>query len=285
MALFRKIHVEFWEDPYVEELTPEQKYFFLFLLTNPLVKACGIYQITMRKMVYWTGYNQETVTKLLTFFIDSKKVMYDFDQTELMIVNWAKYNLGRGGKPVKDCLHSELQHVHNQSFIATMASTIQNKEIRDVYDTYHDTSTYRGQEEEEEEEEEGGEEDDTSTHRPRIANDTPSPTPKENETHPAAQKRLDAIRDEIEGEKKLGLAQNSDGLYKLIIDRIKDDPDWWQGVKEFTGVKHLRKDQIEDAVKKWALYTWEKKRYETKVWDKIENSLKYWLIYEKKMAS
>jgi hypothetical protein len=35
---FRKIHDTFWTDPDIEDLTPEQKFFYLYLITNPLYR-------------------------------------------------------------------------------------------------------------------------------------------------------------------------------------------------------------------------------------------------------
>ncbi|PEZ81277.1 chromosomal replication initiator DnaA, partial [Bacillus cereus] len=47
MAIFRQVHTSFWNDVKVqEEFTPEDKYFFLYLLTNPQTKQIGVYQIT-----------------------------------------------------------------------------------------------------------------------------------------------------------------------------------------------------------------------------------------------
>ncbi|MEH7458486.1 replication protein, partial [Bacillus sp. JJ1127] len=34
MAKFRQVHVDFWQDGFVLDLTPEEKYFFLYLMTN-----------------------------------------------------------------------------------------------------------------------------------------------------------------------------------------------------------------------------------------------------------
>lgn len=64
------IQTAFWEDPKVgEELTPEDKYFFLYLLTNPCTTQIGIYQITRRQMAFDLGYSLETVDALLERFI------------------------------------------------------------------------------------------------------------------------------------------------------------------------------------------------------------------------
>jgi len=45
MAIFRKIHVQFWGDIFIQSLTPEQKFFFLYLLTNERTKQCGVYEM------------------------------------------------------------------------------------------------------------------------------------------------------------------------------------------------------------------------------------------------
>ena len=49
MAIYRHVHVEFWKDPKVlEELTPEDKLFFIYLLTNPNTTQIGVYKITKK---------------------------------------------------------------------------------------------------------------------------------------------------------------------------------------------------------------------------------------------
>lgn len=92
MATFRKVHVSFWSDPFTQELTPEQKYFFLYLITNEKTSQCGIYEITKRHICYDTGYNIDTVQKLLQFFIDADKIKYNYNTSEVAIKNWLKYN-------------------------------------------------------------------------------------------------------------------------------------------------------------------------------------------------
>jgi len=49
MAKFRKVRMDFWMDPMVsEEMTPEDRYFYLYLLTNQCSTQIGIYQITTK---------------------------------------------------------------------------------------------------------------------------------------------------------------------------------------------------------------------------------------------
>ena len=55
MAKQRYIQDRFWTDPFVQTLTVQDKLLFLYLLTNPLVALCGIYEITIDRMKFETG--------------------------------------------------------------------------------------------------------------------------------------------------------------------------------------------------------------------------------------
>ena len=56
MAIYRHVHVEFWKDPKVlEELTPEDKLFFIYLLTNPNTTQIGVYKITKKQIAFELG--------------------------------------------------------------------------------------------------------------------------------------------------------------------------------------------------------------------------------------
>lgn len=121
MATFRKVHVSFWSDPFTQELTPEQKYFFLYLLTNEKASQCGIYEITKRHICYDTGYNIDTVTKLLDFFINSDKIKYNYDTCEIVLKNWLKYNDNSSPK-VQVFAKQELMKVKDRSLIQYLYS-------------------------------------------------------------------------------------------------------------------------------------------------------------------
>jgi len=121
MATFRKIHIKFWSDPFMQELTPEQRYFYLFLLTNDKTKQCGIYEITKRQMVYDTGYNIDTVGKLLDLFISKDKIRYNPETNEIAIKNWKKYNDSTSPK-VQICVNQELKSVKDRGMIEYLYS-------------------------------------------------------------------------------------------------------------------------------------------------------------------
>ena len=112
MAKYRHIHTTFWNDPLVLDLTPEQKYFYLYLLTNDKVKQCGIYEISLRQIVYQTGYNKDTILTLLAFFEDAEKIIYSANTNEILLRNFLKYNSSKSPKVIK-CIEDELTEVKN----------------------------------------------------------------------------------------------------------------------------------------------------------------------------
>ena len=76
---FRLVYTDFWEDPKVmEEMTPEDRYFYLYLLTNPHTNMIGIYQILKKQMAFELGYSPESINSLLDRFINHHKLInYD----------------------------------------------------------------------------------------------------------------------------------------------------------------------------------------------------------------
>jgi DnaD/phage-associated family protein len=138
MAKFRMVRVDFWRNPVVlEEMSPEDKYFYLYLLTNPNTTQIGIYQITKKQMAFDLGYSIESVHALMERFIHHHKVIrYNPETRELAIKNWGKYNLQKGGKPIMDCIYSELNEVVDKSLIHYVSESIQKGEICSVYQSF-----------------------------------------------------------------------------------------------------------------------------------------------------
>jgi hypothetical protein len=138
MAKFRMVRVDFWRNPVVlEEMSPEDKYFYLYLLTNPNTTQIGIYQITKKQMAFDLGYSIESVHALMDRFIHHHKVIrYNPETRELAIKNWGKYNLQKGGKPIMDCIYTELKEVVDRSLIQYVSESIQKGEISSLYEFF-----------------------------------------------------------------------------------------------------------------------------------------------------
>lgn len=117
MAIYRNIQMAFWTDiKVVDDFTPEDKFFYLYLLTNPHSNLCGCYEISVKQMADETGYSRDTVEKLLKRFAETHKVAYySQDTKELLVLNWHKYNWTASEKFRKPLL-KEINSVKNDNF-------------------------------------------------------------------------------------------------------------------------------------------------------------------------
>ena len=115
MAVYRQVHISFWQDPDVLELTPEQKYFYLYLMTNSKTRQCGCYEISKRVVMLETGYNGETIDKLIDVFVEMGKVKYNPETREILLVNWFKHNNSQSNK-VKRCVEKEVEQIKFKPF-------------------------------------------------------------------------------------------------------------------------------------------------------------------------
>ncbi|WP_039073006.1 conserved phage C-terminal domain-containing protein [Bacillus sp. MSP5.4] len=156
MAKYRHVHTEFWQDPKVlEEMTPEDRYFYLYLLTNPNTSQIGIYSITKKQMAFDLGYSIESINSLMERFLKHHKLV-EFNPTtrEIAIIKWGKYNLTKAGKPMLDCIQKELRQVKDRSLIQLIYPHIPNESIKQLFLRYvNDTSTTSDQKEKEKEKE------------------------------------------------------------------------------------------------------------------------------------
>ncbi|MEH7455757.1 DnaD domain protein [Bacillus sp. JJ1127] len=116
MAVYRNVQVNFWQDDFVLDLTPEERYFYIYLLTCSKTTQCGIYPLPKRLAEMETGYNWETVEKLLQRFIDYGKILYDAEAKELYIQNWVRYNPVTNTN-VEKCVLRELKTVKSKKFV------------------------------------------------------------------------------------------------------------------------------------------------------------------------
>lgn len=92
MASYTKIYKTFWTDAKVDEFTADDKYLYLYLLTNPRVSLCGCYEINIKHMAYETLLSADKVQKSIERLSKSNVVKYCKETKELLIVNWHRFN-------------------------------------------------------------------------------------------------------------------------------------------------------------------------------------------------
>ena len=136
MALYRHVYLKFWKDDKVMELfSVEEKLLFLFLLTNPNTTQIGVYKILPKEIAFMTGFEEEEVSIMLELFEkEYKLIKYNKLTHEIAIVHWARYNLNKaGGKPMMDCISSELSRVEDVSLLQVILVHIKNEKIKQLY--------------------------------------------------------------------------------------------------------------------------------------------------------
>lgn len=117
MAVYRSVHLSFWTDNKVEDdFTPEDKYFYIYLLTNPQTNICGCYEISYSQMTRNTGYNKDTIIRLLERFENVHKIIkFDKNTKEVLILNWYKYNWSKSEKTLTG-VENVAKHIKSEEF-------------------------------------------------------------------------------------------------------------------------------------------------------------------------
>lgn len=129
MGIKRIVDTSFWTDGKVEEFTPEDKYFMLYLLTNPQTTQLGIYEISMKRTAYELGYSIDAVRALVERFEKVHGVIiFSKETNEIAIKNFLRHSVIKGGKPVEDCIVSELAKVKDKNLIAKVFGYLSTKD-------------------------------------------------------------------------------------------------------------------------------------------------------------
>lgn len=138
MAIYRNVQLSFWTDNKVEDdFTPEDKFFYLYLLTNPQTNICGCYEASWSQMMQQTGYNKDTILRLLDRFENVHEIIkFNKATKEILILNWHKYNWSKSEK-VLIGVESVARHIKCQEFreyIFSMTDCIRDEsDIPSIY--------------------------------------------------------------------------------------------------------------------------------------------------------
>jgi DNA-binding MarR family transcriptional regulator len=117
MAIYRSVHVSFWTDTKIAvEFTPRERYFYLYLLTNPHTSLAGCYEISVKQIAAETGIARAEAEKLLERLEKVHKVLeYDPDTREVFILRWHAYNWNRSPN-CRKAIEASLGEIKNASF-------------------------------------------------------------------------------------------------------------------------------------------------------------------------
>lgn len=142
MAYYRQIYTTFWTDSKVtDDFTPEDKYFYLYLLTNSRTNLCGCYEISKKQICNDTGYNTDTVTRLLERLESVHEVILYSEKTkEILLLNWHKYNWSKSDKLLKG-VANEIKQIKSPEFRKKMIGILDSYSGYPI-DTLSSAETY-----------------------------------------------------------------------------------------------------------------------------------------------
>jgi carbohydrate-binding DOMON domain-containing protein len=89
MATQRYISTSFWDDEWIMSLDPSEKFVYLYLMTNTLTNIAGVYKISNRRICFDTGYNDDTINKILERYAEAEKA-FRYEQY-IIIPSWPKH--------------------------------------------------------------------------------------------------------------------------------------------------------------------------------------------------
>lgn len=119
MNINRVINTSFWEKAEVlDNYSIEDKFFILYLSTNPKSTQLGIYHLPLKRISFETGFTIEVVRVLLDRFENEyNEVIYNYDTQEISLLNSLKTSIIRGGTPVTDLLKKEINYIKDTQLI------------------------------------------------------------------------------------------------------------------------------------------------------------------------
>jgi|GEM_PF-5308853 len=130
MAISRVVSTDFWNDSKVlDEFSAEDRYFMLYLLTNPRTTQLGIYELSLSKASNELGYSIDVIKVLLDRF-ETKYDLIKYNKAtgEVAIKNFLRHSIIKGGKPVMDCLLKEEKKVKDKSLLQYIFNNLSNYE-------------------------------------------------------------------------------------------------------------------------------------------------------------
>jgi hypothetical protein len=136
---YKIVQRDFWNDEKIMSMTAEERYLYLYLLTNPYSSNIGIYKITKEEIKEHTGYEIDQVCNVINSLINKYKVIaYNEETKEIAIEKWGKYNLIKGGKVMEESMKKQLSLVVDKSLVTYVTLNIRKKWALDLYAQYCD---------------------------------------------------------------------------------------------------------------------------------------------------
>jgi hypothetical protein len=142
---YRKIHDDFWTDVHNEELTPIERYFYLYLITNPKNNQIGLFEFSVKQAMAQTDLTKKEITDAIKTLEKEGRIARSKKTKELVLCNFFKHNLSKSPSLV--------------SHVLELIKTVKDKELLTKIQCIDTVYTHTRQEEEEKEEKKEEEKD------------------------------------------------------------------------------------------------------------------------------
>lgn len=123
----RMIATELWTDKDFRKIKSiKTRYLWIYLLSCPMSKTCGVFHLPMDIIVFDTRMSEEEVEKSLQELTINNFIYHDKESEEIAIYNYPKYNINNMGKPMVDCITRELDIVSNKKLISRVVDSLKD---------------------------------------------------------------------------------------------------------------------------------------------------------------
>ena len=95
-AGYRQIHPEFWDDPFILKLSPDEKLLFIYMFSNGRTSLSGLYEISILQISFHTGLSPEFIEQALDKFQKAGKIVREDDI--YFVVNLFKRHFSKSPK-------------------------------------------------------------------------------------------------------------------------------------------------------------------------------------------
>ena len=178
MGIKRIVDTSFWRDGKVDDFSPEDKYFMLYLMTGPFTTQLGIYEISIKQAAFHLGYSVDAVNVLIDRFENKYGVIfYSKETNEIAVKNYLRHSIIKGGAPVRDCLIKEMKKVKNKELISRVFSHIKgrddlNETVKRIISEYEEQNGVLSYSNEKANENENDNDNENEVSSPVSSNDT-----------------------------------------------------------------------------------------------------------------
>ena len=97
-AGYRQIHPEIWDDPFILDLEPDEKLLFIYMFSNARSSLCGLYEISIKQIVFQTGLEEKRIIDTIKKFEDAGKIISE--NNIYFVVNQFKRHFSRSPKVI-----------------------------------------------------------------------------------------------------------------------------------------------------------------------------------------